>query len=262
MVSPSSPIRRPRRRQTRPPTSMSPGSAARTRLRERRPSPTSRFRTRSTRTRRRPSTPQAPATGGSNRPVPTEHPQRRGRSGATSVLPAPRRVERVMLPARLLAALAVCAIALAACGSSHGPSSTTGSGTSSPAIEFADCMRAHGVPSFPDPNGGGGPTSVADTGTPAFKSASRACARLAPGGSRGVRSTESQFLAALRFAKCVRTHGVPGMPDPTRGSGPVPAGLGLGHGLYFPVSPSFDPNAPAVLRAAATCGIAKWEGGP
>ena len=80
-----------------------------------------------------------------------------------------------------------CVVALAACGSSHRPSSTTGSRTSSPAIEFADCMRAHGVPSFPDPSEGGGPTNLAGTGTPAFKSASRACARLAPGGTGGVR---------------------------------------------------------------------------
>lgn len=167
-----------------------------------------------------------------------------------------------MPPARLLAALTVCATTLAACGSSHSPIGTTGSRTASPAIEFADCMRAHGVPSFRDPSEGGSPSKLAGTGTPAFKSASRACARLAPGGTGGVRSTESQFLAALSFAKCMRTHGVPGIPDPTRGPGPVPGGLGLGHGLYFLASPSFDPNAPAVRRAAAACGIARWEGGP
>jgi hypothetical protein len=159
-------------------------------------------------------------------------------------------------------AAVACVVALAACGFSRGPSSTTtGSRTSSQAVEFADCMRAHGVPSFPDPNGGRRPTSVADTGTPAFKSASRACARLAPGGAGGVRSTESQYLAALTFAKCMRTHGVPGIPDPTRGSGPDPGGLSLGYGVYFAMSPSFDPNAPAVLRAAGACGISRWEGG-
>ena len=143
-----------------------------------------------------------------------------------------------------------CMIALVACGSSHGPSGTTGSGTSLPAVEFADCMRAHGVPSFPDPNGGGGSTSVADTGTPAFKSASRACARLAPGGSGGVRSTESQFLAAVRFAKCMRAHGVPGIPDPTRGSGPVPGGLGLGHGSVLSSESGLRPKCPGCFASS------------
>jgi hypothetical protein len=156
-----------------------------------------------------------------------------------------------------------CVVALAACGSSHTPSSTTGSRTSPQAIEFADCMRAHGVPGFPDPSAGGGPIALTGTRTPAFKSASRACARLAAGGGGGVRATESQFLAALRFAKCMRAHGVPGLPDPTRVDGPAPfANLSLGHGLYFRASPSFDPIAPAVLRAAAACGITRWEGGP
>ena len=154
-----------------------------------------------------------------------------------------------------------CVVALAASGSSHSPSSPAGSRTSSPANEFADCMRAHGVPGFPDPSAGGGPINLAGTGTPAFKSASRACARLAPGGGGRVRATESQFLAALRFARCMRAHGVPGLPDPTRVGGPAPfANLSLGHGLYFRASPSFNPIAPAVLRAPAACGISTVGG--
>ena len=68
MVSPSSPIRRCRRRQTRPPTSMSPGSVARIRLRARLRSRTSRFRIRSIRIRRRPSARQPSAIGGCSRP--------------------------------------------------------------------------------------------------------------------------------------------------------------------------------------------------
>jgi hypothetical protein len=156
-----------------------------------------------------------------------------------------------------------CVVALAACGSSRGPSSTTGSRTYSQAVEFADCMRAHGVPGFPDPSGAGGSINLPNTGTPVFKSASRVCARLAPGARGGVRATESQFLAAMRFAECMRTHGDPGIPDPTRGSGPTPfAALSLGHDLYFQASPTFNPNAPAVLRAATACGIARWAGGP
>lgn len=45
----------------------------------------------------------------------------------------------------------------------------------------ARCMRAHGVPNFPDPSGSGSqPPSLAgiDTQSPAFKSAARACGGL------------------------------------------------------------------------------------
>lgn len=120
-------------------------------------------------------------------------------------------------------------------------------------------MRVHGVPSFPDPSGGGGGINLAGTGinpqSPAFKSARTACARLAPGGvAGGVRATESQFLAALRFAECMRAHGFPGFPDPTRSDSPPGPILIVGPGLFFRVSPSFDPDTPAVKRAVAACG--------
>jgi hypothetical protein len=156
-----------------------------------------------------------------------------------------------------------CMVALAACGYSQGPKNHAGSPTYSKAIEFANCMRAHGVPGFPDPSGTGGSIILAGSGTPAFESASRACTQLAPGGRGGLRATESQFLAALSFARCMRAHGVPDLPDPTRGSGPAPyANLTLGHGLYFRARPGFNPGAPAVLRAAMACRIARWESGP
>jgi hypothetical protein len=156
-------------------------------------------------------------------------------------------------------AAASCVVAVAACGSSHTPGSTTGSRSHSQALEFADCMRAHGVPDFPDPSGAGGGLNLAGTGvnplSPAFKSARPACARLAPGGGPGgVRATESQFLAALRFAKCMRINGFPSFPDPTRVDSPPGPILIIGNGLFFRVSPNFDPNTPAVKRAVAACG--------
>jgi hypothetical protein len=148
-----------------------------------------------------------------------------------------------------------CVVAVAACGSSH----TTGLGSESQGLKLADCMRANGVPTFPDPSGGGGGLDLAGTGinpqSPAFKSARRACARLAPGGAPGgVKATESQFLAALRFAKCMRAHGFSSFPDPTRADSPPGPILIIGPGLFFRVSPNFDPNTPAVKRAVAACG--------
>ena len=70
----------------------------------------------------------------------------------------------------------------------------------------------------------------------------------------GVQATESRFLAALRFAKCMRGRGFPHFPDPTRFDSPPGPILILGHNLFFRVSPSFDPTSPPVKGAVAACG--------
>ena len=162
----------------------------------------------------------------------------------------------------LLNALVVitCSVAIAACGHASGPSSgaATGSGDT-PALKLADCMRSHGVPNFPDPSAGGGGVNVTPgvAQSPAFKSARRACAKLVPGGKPGGQpATETQFLAALSFAKCMRTHGFPEFPDPTHFDSPPGPILIVARGLYFRVSAEFDPNTPAANRAMAICGEA------
>ncbi len=100
-------------------------------------------------------------------------------------------------PARSGAAFAaaVCAaLTLAACGGSQPPSSSTSaSGSSSQndgqaAYKYAACMRTHGVSSFPDPKVTTTANSVkvammvpASVGnSPAFKTASKACANILP----------------------------------------------------------------------------------
>jgi hypothetical protein len=151
------------------------------------------------------------------------------------------------------------ALSLAACGSHSKPGSGSGSSAHAGAIAFASCMRAHGVPNFPDPAAGGGGVNLAGTGidpqAPAFKSAQGDCTRLGPkGGPGATRATESEFLAALTFSKCMRTHGYPAFPDPMHVDAPPGPILVIGSGLFFRVSQSFDPNAPAVERAFAACG--------
>jgi hypothetical protein len=62
-------------------------------------------------------------------------------------------------------------------------------------INFSKCMRAHGVPDFPDPtfgsnggsvsiNGSGGSSDL-DPNSPAFQAAMKACQSLMPGGGPG-----------------------------------------------------------------------------
>jgi hypothetical protein len=76
-------------------------------------------------------------------------------------------------------------------GSSGEPSGTTGgsqtggtaNGTQhSRALQFADCMRAHGIPEFPDPSSNGAfnlPSDINQQG-PQFKRAEQACANVQP----------------------------------------------------------------------------------
>jgi len=88
-----------------------------------------------------------------------------------------------------LASLVLVAAACLACSAGHGTAGTdsgsgggqtsTGGGASSQGkstagsytLAFARCMRAHGVPKFPDPGGPIGPGSGFDPGSPRFQAA-------------------------------------------------------------------------------------------
>ncbi len=113
---------------------------------------------------------------------------------------------------------------------------STGGGESSPgsqAVAYTACVRAHGVPNFPEPqistspDGGSVKLAVPASigGNPKFKSAQQACRKLLPGGGPGgegnhqiTPSEQSQYLKA---AACIRSHGVPNFPDPTFSGGGV-----------------------------------------
>jgi hypothetical protein len=121
--------------------------------------------------------------------------------------------------------VAVIAV-VAGCGgaSSNGSDSGangSGAAASSQAVKFAECMRNHGVKNFPDPDASGQLTidavansSGVDTNTAAFQQAISACKSLEPSGFTGHKRTAEQQVGALRFAQCVRDHGVKDFPDP------------------------------------------------
>ncbi|HWB21695.1 MAG TPA: hypothetical protein VG652_02270 [Gaiellaceae bacterium] len=124
-----------------------------------------------------------------------------------------------------LAALAT--LVLIAAGCSNAPAGNGGSttGTTSvhaKAVKFSECMRAHGVAAFPDPDASGQLTidavangSSVDTSSPVFEQALSACKHLEPAGFTGTKVTSKQRTARLEFAQCVRRNGVPDFPDPT-----------------------------------------------
>jgi len=158
----------------------------------------------------------------------------------------------------VIAAVAIsCALATTACGSSNSPGSGTGS-SDTLAIQFADCMRSHGVPNFPDPGHGSGNSPQDNPQSPAFKSASTTCDKLQPGGNTPPpKPSKSRQLAMLRFAECMRKHGVPNFPDPTlslpAGNVPVIAVAGI----YFALPPGLDFQSPAVKLARTACGTGR-----
>ena len=163
----------------------------------------------------------------------------------------------------LLAAALLTALALAACG---GSSSSPGSGAKLAAahgrfVAFSQCMRAHGVPNFPDPSSSGGIQITQGSGvnpfSPAFKAAQGKCRKLLPGGGPGggkpSAQTEKQMLA---ISVCMRAHGVTGFPDPTTtppsGTGAFTQVIGRG-GVFLEVPNTIDVKSPAYQHAANIC---------
>ncbi len=161
---------------------------------------------------------------------------------------------RMLRVTGLFAALLVgLAVILAACGGSSDPgaakststSSSGGSGSSSSSqsgtVAFAQCVRAHGVPDFPDPQNGHFLISGSDENNPNFQSAVQACQHLLPGGSAtNGGGGGSNSSAELAFAHCMQTHGVPNFPDPSsNGALSVPQGV--------------DSNSPQFQSAFQAC---------
>ncbi|MGA8296572.1 MAG: hypothetical protein WB770_05985 [Acidimicrobiales bacterium] len=135
-----------------------------------------------------------------------------------------------------LAAIAAATIALlfAACGTNSaspgvahiGSTSTTNlsavsqgsthAGNYAGALKYAQCMRTHGQPNFPDPTLSGTVRYVGQLGTPQFNSANKACEHFLPsGGQASGAQIAAAETAGLKFAHCMRTHGVANFPDPS-----------------------------------------------
>jgi hypothetical protein len=158
-----------------------------------------------------------------------------------------------------------CAVALAACGSSSNGSSNAASSFTAKGVAFADCMRSHGVPNFPDPSGGGGIHIEAGSGinpfSPSFQGARKACGKLLPGGGPSAHPSEEAKTAMLAISRCMRSHGITDFPDPVLTPPTSPAGysivLGRG-GVFLEVPATINVGSPAFKQAAAAC---KFGGG-
>lgn len=157
--------------------------------------------------------------------------------------------------APILASLLATSLLVAACGSSS-PSSFSASGSEGQSsqtrqdqqlVNFAGCMRSHGVSNFPDPSTGAFKFALAPNTphSPAFLSAYTACGHLLPtGGGQGDRHSPAQVAEFVAFARCIRSHGFPGFPDPTS-SGQLTHEMIAGAGINL--------HQPAVVQAADAC---------
>ena len=85
------------------------------------------------------------------------------------------------------------------------------------AVKFAECIREHGVPHFPDPNAKGDFIFGIDVSPAVWTKAVDACKDLEPPGALSGKRSPKQQSAALRFARCVRENGVKDFPDPVNG---------------------------------------------
>jgi hypothetical protein len=149
---------------------------------------------------------------------------------------------------------------------SSGPA--TQAGLQADELAYAKCMRANGVPTFPDPRAGGGfniPRGAGiDMGSPTFKAAQTKCQKLVPGlgggpGSGPPPSAEA-MAKMLTVAECMRRQGVSNFPEPraTLPSDPLAAMGGSGvisdiDGVILLFPSTIDQQSPLFTRAAAVC---------
>jgi len=105
-------------------------------------------------------------------------------------------------------------------------------------------MRTHGVPNMPDPKQ---PTATSldqrgtmngvagiDPNSSSYQKADKSCSHLLPNGGQLTPAEQQKAIAnALKFVQCLRTHGIPNMPDP----------IASGRGIALRV-PAADPTQP------------------
>jgi hypothetical protein len=166
-----------------------------------------------------------------------------------------------------LAAAAVVGLSLLVSGCGSSPSaavaqiaSTTtstnsasprGSASASPAA-YPACMRKHGVPQFPDPGPNGelqirvGPGTGINPDSSQFKAAEQACRKLRPEGRPPSPQQQAKDLQKmLDFSRCMRSHGVPGFPDPKSSGSGIQLSIGKNSGI--------DPNSSVFKAAQQAC---------
>jgi hypothetical protein len=159
--------------------------------------------------------------------------------------------------ARVLAVTAAIALLAAACSTTSTDSSGSGTGGSAGSsqaggstahqrdlLAYAQCIRSHGVPDFPDPNAQGSFNTHGINGnSPVVQAAVRTCQHLLPNGGLTQSQQQQALNQLVKYAECMRAHGVPNFPDP-QGNG----GAGIIINRH-----TIDTSSPRYRAAARTC---------
>ena len=132
------------------------------------------------------------------------------------------------------------------------------------ALAYAKCMRSHGIPDFPDPTVHDSAASQSvtlspggiDTHSPKFQSAARLCQKQTGYGHISAAQLQQGMNAGLKYAECMRTHGIANFPDPVEHATNVQFGPGPDSGI--------DQNSPQFKAANKACQpfLAVLSGGP
>jgi hypothetical protein len=170
---------------------------------------------------------------------------------------------------RGLALAGIVLLAVACGGTSTAGADTFLGGTYPQSAAFAKCMRSHGVPQFPAPDGQGNfNNSQVESVTqhdPQARNAFADCDSLLPNEGTGLSVTELQNMQqqnlknAVKAASCMRAHGIENFPDP--------AGSTQDSGInWAPVQEAeqagrFGTSAPSYAAAYDACS-GKRVGGP
>jgi hypothetical protein len=136
-------------------------------------------------------------------------------------------MSRTLRPLVGLALVALISLISVGCGSNApsetGTASSSGTGGNKnatdqdKAVKFAECMRANGVPDFPDANAKGQFVYGVSVSPAVWTKAVDACKDLQPPGTLSAKRSPKQQSASLRFAQCIRENGVKDFPDPANG---------------------------------------------
>jgi hypothetical protein len=188
-------------------------------------------------------------------------------------------------PAAVLVTALGVSVAIAACGGST-PAGSDAAAHTNTGLRFAACVRAHGVPDYPDPRGGKVTVDIhkLSESTRAVEASLGKCAKFEPGPdlSSLPRLNASQMaqvrVGAIAYGKCMRAKGLTTFPDPSVSPGPNGRGVAIGytlkelkqdHSVFHSAAyetdnkacgPALDDHFPAVLKAAAGTGT-QTQGG-
>jgi hypothetical protein len=142
--------------------------------------------------------------------------------------PVYRRMPGAGIP--VIAATGIIILVAACSGTSTAGAGTFRGGTYAQSLAYAKCMRSHGVPQFPAPDGQGNFNNaqiqnIDDNDQPAARNANFACRSLLPNEGTGLTVTQLQGMLqqnlrnAVKGANCMRAHGIENFPDPAATTG-------------------------------------------